>query len=84
MLCNNTRGDEMAKLIRTAMEENPDNDAGVVLFAYFEGTPSEEELDAIVTEKVADDMQEWAEPERQDNEVSKRANLQRWLVGDPG
>ncbi len=61
----------MAKLIKTALETNPYNDA-------------EDELRAVVEGEIPEEMQEWAEPELFQNEISTRAGLQRWLIGDPG
>ncbi len=65
----------MAKLILRKMEENPENDCAACDFAYWEGTPSQKELadagggrDGVTT------------PKRYDDEVSRRAGLERWLL----
>ena len=36
----------MAKLILIQREDNPDNNAGASVFAYFDGTPSKADLGA--------------------------------------
>jgi hypothetical protein len=73
----------MAKLIRTAMETNPYNDAGAILFAYFEGTPSRADLRKVIKKEIDEEMQEWAEPEKMQTGTEKEG-VERWLIGDPG
>jgi hypothetical protein len=65
----------MAKLICVKREDNPDNGAGACVFAYFEGEPSEEEL-----EGATEAHDGYTEPRPVDDEVSRRAGLQRWLL----
>ena len=70
----------MAKLVYKQVEENPENPGnGVCLFAYFEGTPIEEDLKAA--QKGADGyVFPVKDCEEVENEVSRRAGLQRWML----
>lgn len=65
----------MAKLILTKNEGNPYNDNGVCVFGYFDGTPTRAEL-----RRAGGGGDGFTDPERVDDDVSKRAGLQRWLL----
>jgi len=65
----------MAKLILIQREDNPDNNAGASVFAYFDGTPSKADLGAATEAHDG-----FTVPVRCDTELSRRASLQRWLL----
>jgi hypothetical protein len=62
------------------METNPDNEDGVVLVAYFEGPPTEDELEDAAENSSFGTDAVGGHKERRANEVSKRAGLERWLL----
>ena len=70
----------MAKLILERMELNPHNSDGVVQVAYFEGTPTMEELDEVARTAQTGADAVGGYKERRGDIVSERAGLQRWLL----
>ena len=68
----------MAKLVLIKLESHPYNSNGCAWYAYFEGSPTEEELREAQEETEA---AKEAKPERCDDEVAKRAGLERWFLG---
>lgn len=65
----------MAKLVCVKREDSPDNDDGSCVFAYFEGSPTEAEL-----YEATEAHDGFTVPSLVDDEVSRRAGLQRWLL----
>ena len=65
----------MAKLVLQQREQNPWNEDASADFAYFEGTPTEEDLAGCGAGRDG-----FSKSERKDNEVSRRAGLQRWFL----
>lgn len=68
----------MAYLVLKQFEQNPENPHSICVFAYFEGEPSKEDLESagVDFDRVASG--ENNAPECDQNEVSRRAGLQRW------
>ena len=72
-----------ARLVLIKTEEHPEGGAAGQ-FAYFEGTPTEEEVSGVqksLPEYDPANPQMTDEPQLIDDEVSKRAGLSRWYVG---
>jgi hypothetical protein len=65
----------MATLVLQQREQNPHNADGDADFGYFEGTPSSDELG-----DCGGGRDGFSVPERCDNEVSRRARLERWFL----
>ena len=68
----------MARLVGVRLGENPDDDRGTAQWAFFEGTPSLEELRAAAegcNEAFPDDEF------RREDDVTCNPKLERWLVG---
>jgi len=69
-----------AKLVLERLETNPYNDDGMVQVAYFDGTPTRQQLEEVAEEARAGSDAAGGERERRDDDVSRRAGLQRWLL----
>ena len=71
-----------AKLITTKMEANPENPDAVCWFAYFDGTPSEDDLMAAFRSigYQGDPSTAAYEPDEVADAVSNAAGLQRWVI----
>ena len=71
----------MAKLVSKGYETNPENHAGRVLFCYFEGTPTREELEAQRGPEELSLPPDLRCPAGQyQNAVADRAGLERWAI----
>lgn len=70
----------MAKLILERMETTPDEPNCSVQVAYFDGTPTEDQLEYVAFHAVGGSDSHGGEKERLDDEVSKRAGLERWIL----
>ena len=68
-------GGEMMVCKKT--EDHPENKHAVGFFAYYDSEPSQEEL-----EEAGQPIDDWFSPYQLDDEVSKRASLQRWFLRD--
>ena len=69
----------MAKLILERMETTP-IDFGPVQVAYFDGTPTEDELEDVAFNAASGTESYGGKKQRLDDEVSKRSGLERWIL----
>ena len=65
----------MAKLIMQQVEQNPEDSCACCDWAYYDGTPTPAQL-----KEDGGGRDGFTVPERLDNELSKRAGLERWLL----
>lgn len=70
----------MANLLLVQFEENPHEENAVVVVAYFEGTPTAEELLEVQKMHCEGWGTGYDKPEQLQNVVADRAGLERWCL----